>query len=207
MRAEDHRVVIGRKFERPHTRLSRLFRKRVEHGVPVGFVDLQRTMEHVACKERLFRARSEGDCVRKTMARCRMECESRDRLAPIDLNHIRQSRFNDWLDAILLYLEGCPVAGGLILRVGEVRVLSAGKYIPGFGKRRYPASPFQPRVPAHMIDVKVGEQDVVYVRARRRLPEAAQGMGYSIHRSKAHRDASSHCRPRCRSGSFGRFPE
>ena len=61
MRAEEHRFVIGCKFERPHPRLPGLLRKRVEHGVPVGFVDLECTMEHAACNERSLLARLEDD--------------------------------------------------------------------------------------------------------------------------------------------------
>jgi len=164
MRAEERRLVIGREFERPHSGLPRLFRKRIEHRVPIGLVNLQRTMQHVARKKRFFRARSQADRgVREAMPGRRMECESRDRLPPIDLDHFRQSGIDDRLDAILLDLEACPVAGGLILRVGKVSVLSTGKYIPGFREGRYPASPFQPRVPANMIDVEMGEQDVVYI--------------------------------------------
>lgn len=61
MGTEDRRFVIGGESERPHPGLLGHLGKRVEHRVPAGFVNLQRTMEHVARKESLFRARSEAD--------------------------------------------------------------------------------------------------------------------------------------------------
>jgi hypothetical protein len=60
------------------------------------------------------------------MAGCGVERESLDRRASVDLDHLRESGFDDRFDAILLYLEACPVTFCMILRVAIVRILGTG---------------------------------------------------------------------------------
>ena len=156
MGGKQHRSMFHTVLHQPAAGSPRYIGQLAEFRIPMGRVDLQRMMQHIAREHRSASCiREPHDDVTTSVAGSR-DHDKAVIYRMIPVNQYCLSRFDDWQDTVEVSASALKVrlCRGISAWIAYL-VFRARKQVFRIRERRYPASVLQHRIPTDVIGVKM----------------------------------------------------